>query len=357
MDGYELTSEPFFFNTGTGVKKFRGKSKACNQPILAKCHDIQFVTKPQFIEDFTKVMNAGLAQARVDHRHACKILDFGLDVNTERNLFSVFHVLEALPKDVEQNIKERKQDHRIPSEDEVKMLLLQIAQALAYAHENQIAHRDIKPNNIFMEREGFYKIGDFGSYFEKKGGRAAVTSLGIGTLPYMSPGQRGLIGGDVESYDAYKSDVFSLGLTALTFATVTLLEKPWPLETFGQKVEATMQGVHCSDPLKNLIRSMLAFDEGARPNMQYVCDVLDPPKLPPTVAAARNEEPVYQPTQPEESKLPPTVTAGRNEPPKPAVRPEESISPPYPTPPPQTQLVRLTESTIEFLDFQREVVP
>ena len=215
-----MTSEPFFRNPKTLVKVFRGKSTARDQPIVAKCHDIELVSKPEFIEQMTRVMNAGLAQARVDHPHSCKILDFALDVDIERRIFSVYHVLEALPNDLEQDIKERKKHDRIPSEDEVKTFLLQAAQALAYAHEKQIAHRDIKPNNIFMEREGFYKIGDFGSYFEKKGGNSAVTDVGTGTLPYMSPGQRGLIGGDVESYDAYKSDVFSLGVNTLAFASL-----------------------------------------------------------------------------------------------------------------------------------------
>ena len=115
MDGYELTSEPFFRNPATHVKVFRWKSKARNQPVVAKCHDIELVSKPQFIEEMTRVMNAGLAQARVDHPHSCKILDFALDVDIERRIFSVYHVLEDLPNDLEQNIKERKKDHRIPS--------------------------------------------------------------------------------------------------------------------------------------------------------------------------------------------------------------------------------------------------
>jgi len=45
------------------------------------------------------------------------------------------------------------------------------------AHSKQIAHRDLKPTNVFMTREGGYKIGDFGSYFEKKGSLPAVTTV------------------------------------------------------------------------------------------------------------------------------------------------------------------------------------
>ena len=114
----------------------------------------------------------------------------------------------------------------------------------------------------------------------------------------------------------------------------------------------------CSEPLKNLIRRMLAVEERDRPTMQQVCDALEESKLPPTVAAARIEKPAVRPAQPEESKLPPvpSMAVAKNDPVVRPARPEESILPPYPTPP-QTQLVRLTNSTIEFLDFQREVLP
>ena len=256
-------------------------------------------------------MNAGLAQARVDHPYSCKILDLGLNVNMERRIFSVYHMLETLDKDVGQDIKERKRDQRTPREDEIKTLLSQTAQALAYAHSKQIAHRDLKPNNIFMDQEGVFKVGDFGSYFEK----SMAPSL-AGTIAYMSSQQRQIICGEAEDYDAIKSDVFSLGVTTLAFASVAQLVKPWPLATLSKTVEATLQRVSCSEPLKDLIRSMLAFEEGARPTMQQIC-------------AALAQSPV--PTPP--------TTMARAEAPQPAVWP-------------QTPLVLVTDSYIKFLDFQ-----
>ena len=247
------------------------------QPIVAKCHQIQFEDKVKFIEEFTKVMNTGLAQARVEHPHFCKILDFVLDVDMEQRTFFVYHILEDLESDVGRVIEERKRDQRIPNEDEVMTFLAQTTQALAYAHSKQIAHRNLEPNNIFMDREGVYKIGDFASYFEKKGNSKASTTTG--TKSYMSPQQRLLISGEVESYDAFKSDVFSLGMTTLAFATATLVEKPWPLASMSQRVEATLQELRCSQPLKDLSKSMMTIEEADRPTMQQVLDALVPPPL------------------------------------------------------------------------------
>ena len=110
------------------------------------------------------------------------------------------------------------------------------------------------------------KAGDFWSYFEKKASKPAVTIAG--TLPYMSPQQRRIISGKAESYDTYKSDVFSLGVTTLTFASVTLLVKPWPLASLSQAVETSIQELRGSALLKDLLRSMLAYEEGHRPTIQ-----------------------------------------------------------------------------------------
>ena len=97
MDGYELTSAPFSVNPETLVKLFRGTSKQSRQPVVAKCHELLYALgKAELTKQFTQVMNAGLAQARVDHPNSCKILELGLHVDMERGSFSVYHVLEAL---------------------------------------------------------------------------------------------------------------------------------------------------------------------------------------------------------------------------------------------------------------------
>jgi eukaryotic-like serine/threonine-protein kinase len=90
---------------------------------------------------------------------------------------------------------------------------IQIAEGLAAAHEQGIVHRDIKPDNIMVRKDGIVQIMDFG--LAKLKGVTSITQAGstVGTAGYMSPEQ--VQGLDVD----HRSDIFSLGVVMFEMFT------------------------------------------------------------------------------------------------------------------------------------------
>ncbi len=95
--------------------------------------------------------------------------------------------------------------------DDTVMLMQRIAGALAAAHQRQIIHRDVSPDNIIIPggQVGRAKIIDFGIARSTQAGAQTVIGGGFaGKYNYVSPEQLGLFSGDVTG----KSDIYSLGL-------------------------------------------------------------------------------------------------------------------------------------------------
>jgi formylglycine-generating enzyme required for sulfatase activity len=136
------------------------------------------------------------AAATLDHPNICTIHQVGETEDEQMFLAMAYYDGETL-------------EHRIErgplSVEEATAIALQIAQGLTKAHAEGITHRDLKPGNVMLTKDGLVKILDFG--LAKLAGATKITKTGstVGTPRYMSPEQ-------VEGKDTDpRSDIWSLG--------------------------------------------------------------------------------------------------------------------------------------------------
>ncbi len=138
----------------------------------------------------------GQACAKLSHPNVVTIHDLG---EADGNLFIVMELLEG--DELRQLIARR----TIPTLEEKLPIMIQICEGLEYAHEKGVVHRDVKPGNIFVLKNGQVKILDFG-IAQIAAAETGLTRAGliVGTLQYMAPERARGQGG-------HASDIFSVG--------------------------------------------------------------------------------------------------------------------------------------------------
>ncbi|HEY3407232.1 MAG TPA: serine/threonine-protein kinase [Propionicimonas sp.] len=146
--------------------------------------------------------------------------------------------------------------------DRVRTILLQLAGALARAHEHGIIHRDLKPANVIISPDGYAKLMDFGIAKDVEAPSHTVAGEVLGTTYYISPEQA--LGQDVTP----KSDLYSLGVLAHELLTgAKPFDRGTPIATALAQVADPPPPLPSDVPvdLASVIMACLAKDPDARP--------------------------------------------------------------------------------------------
>jgi eukaryotic-like serine/threonine-protein kinase len=208
-DRYELEE---LVGTGGMSSVFRAHDRMLDRKVAIKVLHPQYTDDDDYVERFRREARA---VARLSHPNIVTVIDRGEEDDRQ---FIVFEYVDG------ENLKELvERSGAMPVETAVS-LAHQIARALAFAHEQGLVHRDVKPQNVLLNGDGRAKVTDFG-IARSMDVQHGMTQTGtvLGTSDYIAPEQAQ--GQPVNA----QTDVYSLGVVLYELLTG---EVPFPGENF-----------------------------------------------------------------------------------------------------------------------------
>jgi len=199
--GQEFTVGPLLGQGGFAAV-FRARDNTLNRDVAVKVLDVELAPSSTVAERF---LREAQTVARLEHPHIVPIYKVGRQGEV---LYIIMRCIDGL------SLRHLLEQHQKLSIGDAARIARQVADALAYAHSHDIVHRDIKPDNVLLDKGGHVLVTDFGIAKAAQAAQAAtpgtsqLTSEGmiIGTPQYMSPEQAS---GD--RLDG-RSDIYSLGI-------------------------------------------------------------------------------------------------------------------------------------------------
>lgn len=180
---------------------YKAKDKLLNRYIAIKILRPEFTKDASFVENFKRESQAA---AGLSHPNIVAVYDVGREGNIN------YIVMELIDGRTLSDIiaEEAPMDYR-----KVIDITRQVASALSVAHNNKIIHRDVKPQNIMITKDGTVKLADFGIAKAVNDATLSTGSKIIGSVHYFSPEQaRG-------NYVDERSDIYSLGIVMYEMLT------------------------------------------------------------------------------------------------------------------------------------------
>lgn len=195
-DRYEVLEK---IGTGGMSVVYKAKDHKLNRFVAVKILKQEFSDNANFVSKFRVEAQAA---AGLMHPNIVNVYDVG----DEHGMYYI--VMELVDGITLKKYIEKKS--RLSAKEAVS-IAIQVAMGLEAAHRNHIIHRDIKPQNIIISKDGKVKVTDFG--IAKAATSNTITSNVMGSVHYTSPEQaRG-------GYSDERSDIYSLGITIFEMLT------------------------------------------------------------------------------------------------------------------------------------------
>ena len=195
-DRYEILEK---IGTGGMSDVYKAKDHKLNRFVAVKVLKQEFSENANFVSKFRIEAQAA---AGLTHPNIVNVYDVGEE---EGIYYIVMELVEGI------TLKKYIEKKARLSVKEAISIAIQVSMGIEAAHNNHIIHRDIKPQNIIISKEGKVKVTDFG--IAKAATSNTITSNVMGSVHYTSPEQaRG-------GYSDEKSDIYSLGITMFELLT------------------------------------------------------------------------------------------------------------------------------------------
>ena len=202
---------------------YKGFQESLERDVAIKVLFKHLASNKDFVERFQREARI---MAKLDHPNILRCYGVG-----EESGFHYF-AMEFIDGGSMQDVLDR---HGKLSVGDALHIILECARALAHAHEQNMIHRDIKPDNILLTRKGVVKVADLGlAKAHGENVNLTRTGTGAGTPVYMSPEQAR----DAKHVDL-RSDIYSLGCMLYAFLTG---KAPFSGETYVELFEAKEKG-------------------------------------------------------------------------------------------------------------------